>query len=108
MMASATGLSNFCRILAGSFGTSLSITLWERRADFHHSILAEHVSAFDPGKGGALPDPALLDRVLNQQSVMLATNDMFWLSGCFFASLMLLIWLAKPPRHGAPAKGGGK
>ncbi len=29
-LASATGLSNFCRILAGSFGTSISITLWDR------------------------------------------------------------------------------
>jgi DHA2 family multidrug resistance protein len=107
MMPSATGLSNFFRILAGSFGTSLSITLWDRRAAFHHSILTSHVSAFDPSVSDALgplsnpaTDPAMLDRMISQQSVLLATNDIFWLSGCFFATLMLLVWLAKPPKHG--------
>ena len=48
MQASATGLSNFSRILAGSFGTSLSITLWDRRASYHCSVLAGHVSGLDP------------------------------------------------------------
>ncbi len=110
MLASATGLSNFCRILAGSFGTSLSITLWERRGAYHHSILAEHVTAFDPGIGeffGTLATrtttPALLEQTLNQQAVLLASNDIFWLSGCCFVALMLLVWLARPPRH-SPVK----
>ena len=109
MMASATGLSNFCRILAGSFGTSLSITLWERRADYHHSILAEHITAFDPatsGWFGTLANPALdharLARLIDEQAVMLATNDLFFLSGCCFVALMLLLWLARPPKT-APA-----
>ena len=110
MLASATGLSNFCRILAGSFGTSLSITVWERRGAYHHSILAEHVTAFDPGIGeffGTLATrttaPALLEQTINQQAILLASNDIFWLSGCCFVALMLLVWLARPPRH-APVK----
>jgi DHA2 family multidrug resistance protein len=110
----ATGLSNFSRILAGSFGTSLSITLWDRRAEFHHSILTSHVSAFDPSVGDALgslsnpaTDPAMLERIINQQAVLLATNDIFWLSGCFFVSLMVMVWLAKPPKHGLSAVSSG-
>ncbi len=110
LLPSATGLSNFLRILAGSFGTSLSITLWDRRTDYHHSILASHVSAFDPNvfEGlNALPDtisdPALLDSLINHQAIMLATNDIFWLSGCFFAVLMVTVWLAQPPRSSAGA-----
>ncbi len=114
MMASATGLSNFSRILAGSFGTSLSITLWARRTDFHHSILTSHISAFDPALADALgsladpaTDPAMLDQLINQQAVLMATNDIFWLSGCFFVALMVLVWLARPPKRlGAPAIGG--
>ncbi|OIQ86768.1 multidrug export protein EmrB [mine drainage metagenome] len=112
MMPSATGLSNFSRILAGSFGTSLGISLWDRRAEFHHSILASHVSAFDPTVGDALgslanpaTDPAMLERIINQQAVLLATNDVFWLSGCFFVALMLMVWLARAPSkspHGQP------
>ena len=114
LLPGATGLSNFCRILAGSFGTSLSITLWDRRSDFHHSILAAHISAFDPSVGSALgslsnpaTDPALLDRLINQQAVLMATNDIFWLSGCFFLALMLLVWLARSPEHGRVAANSG-
>jgi DHA2 family multidrug resistance protein len=114
LLPSATGLSNFSRILAGSFGTSLSITLWDRRQDFHHSILVTHISAFDPNAADALgplaspaTDPALLDRLITQQSVLMATNDIFWLSGCFFVSLMILVWLARPPRHAVSGAGGG-
>ena len=111
LLPSATGLSNFSRILAGSFGTSLSITIWDRRDDYHHSILATHISAFDPHAADALgplanpsTDPALLEQLIHHQAVMLATNDIFWLSGCFFAALMVLVWLAKPPsRHTAAA-----
>ena len=47
-IASALGLSNFFRILGGSFGTSLSVTLWNRREAFHHSRLVEHINSFNP------------------------------------------------------------
>ncbi len=111
LLPSATGLSNFSRILAGSFGTSLSITLWDRREVYHHSVLASHVSAFDANAGdvlGALASPALnvplLDRIVSQQALLMATNDIFWLSGVFFLGLMVLSWLTRPPpRGGAPA-----
>lgn len=110
LLPSATGLSNFTRILAGSFGTSLSITLWDRRETFHHSVLVSHVSAFDANSTEALQplaspetDAVLLDQMINHQSVLLATNDVFWLSGCIFAALMVLVWLARPPAHGAAA-----
>lgn len=115
MMASATGLSNFSRILAGSFGTSLSITLWDRRAEFHHSILTSHISAFDPTLAGAFfgslanpaTDPAMLEQIINQQAVLMATNDIFWLSGCFFAALMGVVWLARPPKQGSSPLASG-
>ncbi|MGA7949887.1 MAG: DHA2 family efflux MFS transporter permease subunit [Thiobacillaceae bacterium] len=118
MMASATGLSNFSRILAGSFGTSLSITLWDRRASYHHSVLAAHVSGLDPASLNFLAalkplslsqsaDAALINTVVNQQAVMLATNDMFWLAGIFFAALMGLVWLAQPPRREAGVETSG-
>ncbi len=113
LLPSATGLSNFLRILAGSFGTSLSITLWSRRTDYHHGILASNISAFDPdatailhGLADPAMQPALLDRLIDHQAILLATNDIFWLSGCFFAGLMVMVWLARPPRQGAAAAAG--
>ena len=42
-LAAATGLSNFMRTMAGSMATAVSIWLWNRRADFHHAVLTEHI-----------------------------------------------------------------
>ncbi len=110
LLPSATGLSNFMRILAGSFGTSLSIALWERRTIFHHSTLTSHISAFDSTVTELLvplapseTHPLLLEQAIHHQSLMLATNDFFWLSGCFFLSLMVFVWTARPPKLGEGA-----
>ena len=112
-LASAAGLSNFARILAGSFGTSLSITLWNRRSDLHHSQLADHLVAGTPGVSEALHGLnslglsgqgayAALERTTTQQAVMLATNEIFWLSGVLFAVLMVFVWMARPPKQESP------
>lgn len=109
LLASATGMSNFIRILAGSFGTSLSITLWDRRAAYHHELMAERVSDLSPVTNdalatlGGLDQPlsagyAMLERSMQQQAVMLATNEIFWLSALIFVGLMLLVWFARPAR----------
>ncbi len=108
-MASATGLSNFSRIVAGSFGTALSITLWERRAAYHHSVLVTNLTTSDStavvgGIENPLANPALLDAVASQQAVLLATNDVLWLSGCLFCLLVVLVWFAKPPKQGSAHK----
>src|SRR5712692_4359541 len=53
-MAAASGLSNFVRITAGSFGTSISTTLWDHRATLHHAQLTERITAYDPATAQAL------------------------------------------------------
>ena len=113
-LPSAAGLSNFMRILGGSIGTSLSITLWERRADYHHSILSEQISAYDSHALDSVATvadpqmaPALLNELINHQALLMATNDFFWLSACSFAVLMLVVWLARSTRPGSSAAGGG-
>ncbi|HMM54007.1 MAG TPA: DHA2 family efflux MFS transporter permease subunit [Candidatus Desulfobacillus sp.] len=113
-LPSATGLSNFARVLAGSFGTSLSITLWNRREIYHHSTLASHVSAFDPRAAEALgplaapqADPLLLEQLVEHQALMLAANDVFWVSGWLFVGLMALVWLARPTRGVSAAANAG-
>lgn len=107
-IASALGLANFCRILGGSFGTSISVTLWDRREAFHHSRLVENVNAFNPISQQAvtqlheygftgLKSFAQLVNVITNQAYMLSTNDVFWLSGWTFISLLIIIWFTKPP-----------
>ena len=47
----ASGLSNFLRLTAGAFGTSIATTLWENRATLHHAQLVElgaHAAARRP------------------------------------------------------------
>lgn len=114
-MASALGLANFCRILGGSFGTSISITLWNDREAMHQSHLVEHINTFNPFTLQALNKIQMLGiselksfgvlyaTVINQ-AFMLATNDIFRLSAWIFICLLGLIWFAKPTfmKAGAP------
>ncbi|HMN80917.1 MAG TPA: DHA2 family efflux MFS transporter permease subunit [Burkholderiaceae bacterium] len=107
-IASAAGLANFLRILAGSFGTSLSTTLWERRATVHHAQLVEPLTPLNPladdylsrlQAQGLSPEAslAMLERAVNGQSVMMATNDVFWVAALIFIALIPLVWFARPP-----------
>jgi DHA2 family multidrug resistance protein len=112
-LASASGLLNALRTVGGSFGTSLSITLWDRRESFHRDRLAEHVTALNPDvlrrldeiHAAGVPDPsawAVVNGGIVRQAYMLATADFFWLSGCLFLGL-LLVWFARPPFSSAAA-----
>ena len=106
-MASASGLSNFCRILGAGFGTSLTTTLWDRRASYHHAVLTEHIDAYNPMLAQmhthALHPSnfALIEQSLNQQAYMLATNDLFWLYGWIFVAVIPLLWITKPAKPSA-------
>ncbi|WP_340642799.1 DHA2 family efflux MFS transporter permease subunit [Rhodocyclus gracilis] len=103
----ASGLSNFCRITAGAFGTSIATTAWENRTTLHHTQLVEHLTPYDPlatqardslASAGLSPEQTLgnLDRLVNNQASMIAANEYFWVSGFLFLSLLAIIWLAKP------------
>lgn len=116
-LASASGLSNFMRMIGGSFGTSLSIALWDRRESFHHSRLTEGISSFDPhyhnlitqlqGQGiSPQTSNAILQFQLGGQAYILALNDVFFISSLIFFGLIVLVWFAKPPFSAAKAGGG--
>ncbi|MCC7079658.1 MAG: DHA2 family efflux MFS transporter permease subunit [Burkholderiales bacterium] len=110
-IAAASGLSNFFRILAGSFGTSISTTVWDQRASLHHAHLAEAVArdsfatteAFAKLEGAGLsPLQALaaIERMASQQAYTLAANDLFYGSALLFIVLAGFIWLTRPlPAH---------
>jgi DHA2 family multidrug resistance protein len=107
-MASALGLANFFRILGASFGTSISITLWNHREAFHQTRLTEAVNAFNPLSLEALnqlqslgieeaKNFGLIYKTVINQSFMLATNDIFRLSAWIFAILLSFVWFARKP-----------
>jgi DHA2 family multidrug resistance protein len=117
-MPAASGLSNFTRITAGAFGTSISTTLWDHRATMHHAQLAEHITAYDPSTTQALAnlqssgmpaDQALaaLNRMVDQQAALLSATDIFYMSAMLFLSLIVIVWLSKPTKAVASAEAAG-
>ncbi|MDR5817247.1 DHA2 family efflux MFS transporter permease subunit [Caballeronia sp. LZ033] len=116
----AAGLSNFARVFAGAVGTSLATTGWNDRTILHHSQLAEQASVHNPTfvdaissvqralGGSPVQALAFFERSLTTQAAMLGLNDIFWLSGVIFITIVPLIWLTKPGKGaGAGAAGAG-
>src|ERR1700751_114697 len=115
----ASGLFNFARITAGAFGTSITTTLWDRRATLHHAQLIERLSAGDPTTaqalgalhaGGLSTDQsyAMVNRLVDAQAFMLSANDIFYVSALLFLGLIFLVWFARRPQPagGAAAASG--
>ena len=104
----ASGLFNFARITAGAFGTSITTTLWDRRATLHHAQLIERLGAGDPNTAAALgtmhagglndaQSYELLNRMVDAQAFMLSADDIFYASGILFLALIFLVWFAQRP-----------
>jgi len=105
----ASGLSNFARILSGSFGTSIATTLWDNRAILHHAQLAEYVSGSSAATAGYLQTlqagglslqqaSAAINRSVDIESHLLAANDLFWASSILFLLMIAVIWMARPAK----------
>lgn len=111
--AAATSLSNFFRTLAGSIGTSITITLWSRGGSFHHSNLSESISNFNvesvelikklSAEGFDLTQSLqYIDTQVTEQSLLLSANDIFYYSSGIFLMLTLIVWFARPPFNTKP------
>jgi len=105
----ASGLFQFARITAGSFGTSIVTTLWDRRATLHHSQLVDHLTAASVPTSQALQtlqssgfaagqSQGLVNRIVDQQAFMASADDIFYASALLFLLLIGVIWLARPAR----------
>jgi DHA2 family multidrug resistance protein len=112
-LPSASGMSNFVRISAGAFGTSIFTTLWDSRASLHHAQLIESLHRGNEGAMQALSrlgasglspeqSQAVLNRLVDQQAYTMAATDLFYLSALLFLGLIGLVW-----RSGAVAADAG-
>ncbi|HEY1629852.1 MAG TPA: DHA2 family efflux MFS transporter permease subunit [Rhizomicrobium sp.] len=111
---SASGISNFTRITAGGFAASITTTLWDRREALHQSRLADLSTAYNPAMQGALDHLhklgfsdlqayGVLARNLATQAYLLASDDLFWISGWLSIAMIGVVWLARRSYSG----GGG-
>ncbi|GAA0704048.1 DHA2 family efflux MFS transporter permease subunit [Dokdonella soli] len=107
-LASASGLSNFFRTIAASISTAVNVTLWQHRSDYHHAVLAEHLSSTSAATtsyvnglsalGGPLQRAWTgVEMLVNQQALTLAVNDVFLLCTFMFLAMIPVVWFAKPP-----------
>lgn len=114
----ASGLSNFARIVAGSFAASLATTLWERSESVHQTRLAEIMGATDPAIQNALRQAGdfglsaaqgtgVVMRQVASQAYLLASVDFFRVSSIIVILLVPLIWLAHKTLVQGPVQHGG-
>lgn len=111
----AAGLSNFARLLAGGFGTSIITTLWDNRATLHHARLTEVAKpgqqAFDHAMGALQHDGfsqgqslGMLNNIINVQAYTMSAVDLFFGSAIIFLLLTGMVWFSK---HRRQSQGGG-
>jgi DHA2 family multidrug resistance protein len=111
---SASGVSNFVRIIGGGFAASLVTTIWDRREALHQSRLADQTTIFSPTLQAAianmhrlgLPElgaQAAITRTMVGQSYVLAADDIFWASGWISIALIGVVWMCRKARSGGGA-----
>ncbi len=104
----ASGLSNFMRITAAGFATSLITTFWDRREALHQSRLAEAVTQYAPAYQQSLSvmhqsgmsDQAaagVMTQAMVGQSYLLSSLDLFYISGWLSVALIPLCFLVRRP-----------
>jgi DHA2 family multidrug resistance protein len=124
-MPAAAGLSNFARISAGAFVTSIFGTVWEDRAKMHHAHLAESINSGNTALAQTRTDltaqglssdqiNAIINQMIDTQAHTLAADDLFYISSILYVSLIVIVWFASPrtivhrPQVSAPKRPPGE
>jgi DHA2 family multidrug resistance protein len=110
--ADASGLSSLVRTLSGAFATSIVTTRWETyTAAFHADLAARspNLGGFLAllGRRGLAPGQALqvVNEMVDRQSILLATNRLFWDIAIVFGVGVCLVWLLPRPSREADLTG---
>jgi DHA2 family multidrug resistance protein len=120
----ASSITNLFRNLGGSFGVAFVTTMLERRTQFHHSVLVQHLTPENPifrerleavtqyaaNAGASTADAGhqaygLLSSLANQHAAFLGAVDCFQLLGWIAVFTLALALLSRPFKP--PAAAGG-
>ena len=115
----ASSITNLFRNLGGSFGVAFVTTTLERRTQFHHSVLVQHLTPENPiftqrldavtqflTSTGSSPDGAaqkaygLVSGLADRQAAFLGALDCFHLLGLVTIATFLVALMTKPYRSG--------
>src|SRR5215471_21719515 len=102
--AGAAGLLNFVRTLSSAFATSIVNTVWENGATFNQTEVVgvmngteDTVSRMVQGGMDHSQAVGVVNNIVHGQTVMLATNQLFFSCAVLFLVAAIVIWLAPRP-----------
>jgi len=105
---SASGLSNFARITAGSFAASIITTYWDRREALHQVRLTEMGTDLSPvyrdttaqlqaqGLSPLQAAGSVYRQVINQ-AYLLSSLELFWVSAVMAIVVIGVVWFCHKP-----------
>ena len=110
VLAMGQGMFHFFRILMGGVGTSIFVTLWDRRGTHHHSNLVDSINPYNPVSQESLSKLAemnitgkqalaVIDKAAWKQAMMLSLNDLFWVGGWILMGLIVITLFFKKRKH---------
>ncbi len=105
---SASGLSNFARITAGSFAASIITTYWDRREALHQVRLTEVGTDLSPTYRDAtaqlqatglspLQAAGSVYRQVISQAYLLSSLELFWISSVMVMGVIVVVWFCHKP-----------
>ncbi|WCT74336.1 DHA2 family efflux MFS transporter permease subunit [Sphingomonas naphthae] len=109
--ASAAGVMSFLRTLAAAIGTSIAATKWEEHGRIERNEIVntlnqpdQVVTTLQTAGLSAEQGRGMIERLVDQESIALATNHIFLVAAVIFFLSATLIWFAPRPK-GAPPPG---
>lgn len=109
-MASAAGLMNFLRTMAGAIGASIAVTLWDdhtkvSRSEMVANLHVDEVQQTLMQKGmsseGAL---AYISSLVDKEALTLSVDHVFLILSMIFVFAALIIWLCPKPKLGGSSQ----
>ena len=109
-LASAAGLMNFCRTMAGAIGASIAVTVWDDHAKIARSEMVSSLHIEETqrtlSQAGYSPESILgvISNLVDKESLTLSVNHVFLILSMVFIFAGLIIWLCPKPKGNV---GGG-
>lgn len=104
-IASAAGLMNFLRTMAGAIGASIAVTFWDDHAKVARSEMVSSMHIQDSQQAlvgsGMSPEMALgaISGMVDREALTLSVNHVFLIFALIFLFASLLIWLCPRPKR---------
>ncbi len=109
-MASAAGLMNFLRTMAGAIGASIAVTIWDDHTKVARSEMVSNLHVTEVQNilvnNGMSSEAALgyISSLVDKEALTLSANHVFLVLAGIFIFAALIIWLCPRPKAGV---GGG-